>query len=1378
MGAVAAAVQGYEVPLLILFLLLSLALGWWLWVLIRRDRTAKEEAAAREPEAPKPPPEAVPAEATILSPALMRTAFRNGLALYRSTVAGARNPHVAPWFLAVAPKGAGLTTLCAAVDTPRPPAETPDPQTGRPMGCTWWYHDQAVVIEASGDAFVRAAGERVPDGAWVALLEELVAARGALPIDGIILAVPADELVGPTGQVPHLVAEKAAQIYARLSQAQKITGLSLPVWTVITRCDAVPGFRALIEALPEARRSEAFGWSSPYPLDAAFRAEWIDEAMAGMQDAVVAAGLEIAAVAPGHPGATEILDLPGELSRLRGPLAALLGTIFRRTAYEEALYFRGLWFTGTDEPPAGWSADDLRAGSVASGLTRIPLAFARDLLTRKIFAERDLPRTTPRWSAEHSRKQTVWRAVAGGVAVLSCLLLWQGISTIGDLRAGFLAPLRAVADPVRVSREVERSPTSLIALTDAGAPQAIRALSRVEGIWNEPLFPVVWADSLGERVTVALAIAHWRLLMADVRQRLERRAAAIGAGEFDGPPQPVPGQSPELLRLRQFLGETILLERFIAVYNRLVGGPDLAGLTELVRYTHGIQLPASYAETALALQFAQAPSTRALRGASIDVGARVLELQPLRTQLVPRLERLADQYYAKIAGNGDAFARLQATVADIDALAGGPARGGLAPNALEGIRQSLAAAADALNAQDGLWLGGPNGAELGGSSFQVLLRVVGETALLGPAARERIVVRGRVALGPLGAIGSLPSSIGPLVVAVPERNRVELSPAAAALRTQLAAVLARPFMQGPWTEQAPDLVGRGGLFRWDVRLLEQALALVEDHALFAARDLATFPAAVQAGVRAVAQLRLTHAVADVVVRAQVPVPAGTPRSRTEGELTALVAANAAASPMIFRLAQSLRAAGAETAGTRLVEIASAQALVLLGRVDALLASERLYLPPTGGLAAWTRGKIDVAAIYGQADLAGVTAQLEVARQRVQTLAGTLADPLVGFLTRPEVRTAGDSALARRWLRIVDELEKAAQNRPGASLTALERFITTDLPELQPNACAPLAPRAVGGAGDWFADQLSQVRAQFHRQCLAAVEDRVAVSFGLVDRAFREFLAGRYPFAPADYAATGPHAGADEVQGFYRVFDALVEGLLAAFADPSRDSEQARAVVQFLETMRRARPFMKAAVGLDDTEPGIALEARFRALPEREIGGRDIIEWRLTSRDTVTDNGTARAPVVWRPGDPLALSLRWARNAPRVPVGMAAPGIPAQIQDRTVTIAAPDPWALVTLTRQLTPRPTDWRPGAGRLPHMLAAEISTGRPDGGRDADPPAKVFVELIVRAGIAPGGERLTVPALPARVPVLPGAGVRDIEIVAPRADASDGQPMPLQRR
>jgi hypothetical protein len=220
------------------------------------------------------------------------------------------------------------------------------------------------------------------------------------------------------------------------------------------------------------------------------------------------------------------------------------------------------------------------------------------------------------------------------------------------------------------------------------------------------------------------------------------------------------------------------------------------------------------------------------------------------------------------------------------------------------------------------------------------------------------------------------------------------------------------------------------------------------------------------------------------------------------------------------------------------------------------------------------------------------------------------------------------------------------------------------------------------------------------------------------------------------------------------------------------------MLQFVDTMRRMRLVLAPLAGLDgQPDPGLWLEPRFRALPNRDQGGSEVIGWQLQTADATSEDPSHK-PVLYRLGDRLKIGLRWAQNAPHQPVSITN-ALRGDLTDRTVTAIYDDPWALVTLIRQHRPDLADWTPGPGRIPHMLAFTVPTSPAGEQRLADTQSRLFIELALRAAPAVAGGRLMLPDFPTAAPEPGSAAIRaalDIKL-APQMQAaasSSGRPLP----
>ncbi|MFC7538659.1 hypothetical protein ACFQU2_03295 [Siccirubricoccus deserti] len=775
--------------------------------------------------------------------------------------------------------------------------------------------------------------------------------------------------------------------------------------------------------------------------------------------------------------------------------------------------------------------------------------------------------------------------------------------------------------------------------------------------------------------------------------------------------------------LRRFLGETLLLERYVQTFNRLGVGGGTMGLAELLHYTHGIELPAAYVDRAAELGFAELPSAAALRGATVEAGAQPIDAAILRGSLQSRLLVLAQSYLARQVPPPDSLDLQRQAAARLANLAeaDGPDAADRVQAAAEALEAGLAAARrDA----PGLVAEGV----LGGSEFQALLRVVSDSRLLGPTVRDALLRAAQAPAGAEAAVTVDATGIGPLLVAAPERNRLEPAAAATALQGQFAALLARPFMRAVAQAAAP--AARPALFRWNIPALEAAAALVDDHALFQLRDLPGFPAPLRSAVQRAAEERLAAGLVAAVAQAQLPA---------EGrDLAPVAAAARAAHPVLLRLVVALRAGAAPDDAAALAGMVTQQAQRLLAAGWAQLEAGAGYQPPPSGQLVWTEGKLDPAALYGLADAAMLPALLGRERERLHRLA-ELAQPMLDVLAAPELGEPRLPAIAARWRGLAEELQRASQGRAG-SLAGLERMIGQDLaavtPGMRRSAGAGrrrLVHRPGGAAACPVAQLVPGADRHPRRRRLGGAGRKLHPAAG---RPLPLRSAVRRRARPACHGGTGGRI-------LFR-FRGPGEGRAGGAA--GRSGAGGPGPPLHRTDAPGTRP-SETLLGLDGVEPGLVLVPRFRALPERETGGDAVIEWRLIGRGVTTGTMSGQRPVPWKLGDPLILSLRWARNAPVQPVQLLPAGPRAEAG--TITVTARDPWALITLARRLAPTAGDWQPGPGDSGPMLALRVQTAEAGEPPRATTPAMVFASLGITAQAAPAGPRLALPSIPTDWPV-----------------------------
>ena len=202
----------------------------------------------------------------------LRKNFEKGVETFR---AAGKNLYDVPWYVIVGEPGAGKTEAIRHSNVGFPPGMQDEFQgVGGTINMNWWFTNDAVILDTAG----RLLFEEVEAGStseWRIFLEMLKKHRPNCPINGLILAIPAESLVKDT---PEQIQKKAGKIAMQLETIQKKLDVRFPAYVVITKCDLLNGFREFFDNLtdPQAQQ-QMMGWSNPDPLDAPFRVNLVDE---------------------------------------------------------------------------------------------------------------------------------------------------------------------------------------------------------------------------------------------------------------------------------------------------------------------------------------------------------------------------------------------------------------------------------------------------------------------------------------------------------------------------------------------------------------------------------------------------------------------------------------------------------------------------------------------------------------------------------------------------------------------------------------------------------------------------------------------------------------------------------------------------------------------------------------------------------------------------------------------------------------------------------------------------------------------------------------------------------------------------------------------
>ncbi|WP_353213146.1 type VI secretion system membrane subunit TssM [Rhodovarius sp.] len=243
-------------------ILIALPLLWLAWNLLAdwqlRQGFARIIQGLLESEDRAPPPSPGLADER----AALRAKFEHAMAAIAGS--GKSDPHAIPWYLLIGQPGAGKTTLLRHCGLHFPLAAQLGADAiggiGGTRNCDWWFAEDAVLIDTAGRFTSHDSDNAADAAAWAGFLDLLRRHRPAQPVNGVLVAISAEQLLDDN---PNQRMALVETIRARLQELQRAFGLRLPVYLIVTKADLIPGFSASMADLDQGMREQVLGVTLP-----------------------------------------------------------------------------------------------------------------------------------------------------------------------------------------------------------------------------------------------------------------------------------------------------------------------------------------------------------------------------------------------------------------------------------------------------------------------------------------------------------------------------------------------------------------------------------------------------------------------------------------------------------------------------------------------------------------------------------------------------------------------------------------------------------------------------------------------------------------------------------------------------------------------------------------------------------------------------------------------------------------------------------------------------------------------------------------------------------------------------------------------------------
>lgn len=1275
--------------------------------------------------------------------------FREAIKLLKERIPGRDFRYRVPWFVMLGETAAGKTTLLDNVGLPQPFGRVGgDPfELRKPV--TWWLFTNGVVLDVDGSMVSSHDGRTSDDSAWKSFLAHLRRNRPERPVDAFIFAIPVDDLVGPNKLSSEELRRKADLLYEKIWSAQKILGMTFPVYIFVTKCDHIAGFRSYVSELPKNLRDDMFGWSNPYSVHSAYVTDWVDEAFAELNSTIYKTQIEIFAESETVEDSDGVFLFPAEFQALIEPVRIYLNHIFKESAHHEGFLFRGLYFCGDAEldAPISTQLGGEYTSSVGAPAEPKPV-FLRHVFEKKIFPEFRLAHPVFRSVLARNR----W-ALAGQIA---CILFLVFGTLAMILSRNRLQRETAAFEPVMAQVEKDLTQIRDTEKASSGKLTPAEILQQLEGVDPTKVLdgmqqinaatlrtfwlPGSWFTSLDERLDQSLNLTFSKIVLGSIYLNLTERIQQTQQMEPPAPPSDttyhltgIPAL-PEFETLRHYVDGIKELEQYIAMYNfeAMPDSGDLPTLGKLVKYIYGTELPPAFYEHA---DF----YLRALKASQQDV----INAEKVKEQIASKQQDLGQKFFEAVAERELPIAQLDELQAELDMLAKEPTTADSDAESYRALMNTIDQLTQTFSRPELAWLG--KAAFSPGPEYAALLDGMQMSTMFGPAARMKMDDLATESMDSMhSTLENYQSSLTGPILQIAD-NTVKLSPAVLALRKGLEDFLNQKFMAQASGRRIRTAAPQGARFVWDAPGLQQALQLVEPYNAFIAGGLTSFKPELQNRLRLMALNRLEANMVSIVSNAQKVDSAIAPQGGLELEVQNETKQLKDTAKPLTDLLSAFDRLGMTRAYNDLSDATLSTAFQHLRLVEQLLEQKAPYSFNEAALARWDGSEPLVTTLFGVNDAKDLPQYLDVQRENLKHLK-EYADPAINIATNQRAgrRNAADTQLLTKWQNIAAELDKYDNKNPSNNVSALETFVGTVLPTLTLENYSDKISRQDLSAqsSDFFLSRRNELRRLVYERFDALATTTVVQQYRELESTFNQKLAGKFPFVAG--LGRGAEADPQSIRDFFKLFDGYNKNIIKYLERPQGRTGAGPRALQFVDEMVGVRTLFGSF--LDDPKtlaPVFDYEVEFRVNRRRETGGNQIIEWqlevgdqKLTARDTMKRGR-------WVLGDPTRLVLRWAKDANIIPAAETAEGV--VYEDRKVTFEDTTRWSIFRFFRAHASASADFDQLIDPAPQTLKFTVPTMMTG---DDPMQTRVFIRLTLLT--ADKKEPITLPVFPERAPTL----------------------------
>jgi len=1370
-----------------IFIFAGVGLVLMLGVLFITNRAVKK-AAVKKPAPPPPPKEIGPVPITKTPPHFgwiseyltMRGFFRVGdlgLSFIRAIQflrqhLGTYTPHYdLPWYLLIGAAGDGKSSLMRRSKLSLPVGEPDFGMKGDP-DVKWWFLNHGVVLDIKGNYFLNRGDNKSNEGGWRTVLSLLARYRAKRPIDGIILTISADELIGKNALSPEDLVERARVVAAKLHISQQSLGLTLPVYLVVTKSDYIPGFKSFCYEIPSINSGNILGWSNPYAINSSYTPIWVDQAFSFITQAINNITLEILAGREAADTRDGAFVFSSQLLSIKDSLGIYINQIFRDSAYNEGLLFRGLYFTGDGsghDVGATLAIADLKELNTENLLGARDIFFASELFTHKIFKEVGLAQPIKMRVAKANRYLRAAKLSTAGLVTLTTFGLFHSYNKLSSQNDDLIPVLGKISVALsQLHKTGGADSLETIALFDSYAKQIIQMMETLsQSQFSSVFMPPSWFSPIEDRLHRSLKISYNQIILRTIyvdlllkgRKLLYLRPTSLDRSTTFGQVI-MPTSSKEFALVRDYVVQIIELGRMINYFNELAKSNDISPLRELVKYTFNSDLPQSFEDEFHNFR-------RILR----DISFSPIDIEPYKFLAQDTLRILYKYFLTSLLSPNDP-ASIPGRLNTFLYQYGQKDTPSSSVQYLRDFAKSLNDTMPSLGPVGKTWMDGSYFDA--GDDFVSFIGVINDSPILG--GKTMVSELAAMTATFFSAFKTQMFRLLPLVGDHKTNPLVDLKSQAVpsmvldSLNKGLGTLFNQPFMAIPPVGELLTSVPETKMIYWDAKLIEDADAMVKAFEAYRVKDLLLLPAVIRESIMLIAQQNLQSNILSSLARSQAVVDAPTSGSvGTTAEETMRAEINNVkeVAPRMVVLLKSLQKGGDSRAFIALRNLLSNFAIGLLEKIEvACMQNNAPYKIKDNNFNWWDGSAGAMYEAYDITNSDDLNRYFINTREHIRTWSMEFAKYIVEFLSSDVFKDATfNRALVDRWARIIEQVKIYDTKKPTNSINSLEKGISV-LNTVSLDSCFSTINLAEvkESSGELFIDIKRFLGREMLARCEVLVRQRTIDNYTNLVQQFNDKLKGNFPFVGGNLATSKGEADPGDIREFFDMYEQYGNDPGKILAQVGELGPMAKPALSFLKQMEKVKEFFAEylAADSDDAVPGFDLTMDFRVNRHHEQRANSIVHMYFKpNEDSSIDQHERDRFGHWEYGSTVEVGFRWPEGIDIAP-SLDETQKYMSVSNKTARFTFEGNWALLWLLRVYAqPLPSQTEPS----PYLLKFVIPTD--------NEKSIIFDKLTLRGSARgrSGGKVINVPTFPSVAPDMPKQvlAVKDAVIVRGKVKPSD---------